>query len=106
MLDYLEELEARTFYARLTRTADLSVVSVNDNVDSLEILAQYMHHLESKMTPLASKKTLSSMVWPEERFARSTNITIDRKAPDNVPDYRFSPKSIDLLGIWSIHASE
>jgi hypothetical protein len=40
-LDYLEELEVKTDYARLIRTAGLSVVSLKDNVSSLQILEEY-----------------------------------------------------------------
>ena len=41
ILDYLEELEVKTDYARLIRTAGLSVVSLKDNVSSLQILEEY-----------------------------------------------------------------
>ena len=41
ILDYLERLEAQTSYVRLIRTAGLSVVSLQDDIDPLSILAHY-----------------------------------------------------------------
>ncbi len=42
-------------------------------------------------------KTLANYIWTDEHFARSTNIALDHKHPDNVPDFRFTAKSLRLL---------
>ncbi len=43
------------------------------------------------------EKTLANYIWTDEHFARSTNIELDYKQPDSVPDYRFTSKSLRLL---------
>ncbi len=43
------------------------------------------------------EKTLANSIWTDEHFARSTNIELDYKQPDSVPDYRFTSKSLRLL---------
>ncbi len=43
------------------------------------------------------KKTLANYIWTDAHFARSTNIELDHKQPDSVPDYRFTAKSLRLL---------
>ena len=40
---------------------------------------------------------LAELVWPEERYARSTNLEFGTRAPDEVPDYKFTPKALRLL---------
>jgi len=43
------------------------------------------------------EKALANYIWPDEHFARSTNIELDHKQPESVPDYRFTAKSLRLL---------
>ena len=43
------------------------------------------------------EKTLANYILTDEHFARSTNIELDYKQPDSVPDYRFTSKSLRLL---------
>ena len=40
---------------------------------------------------------LTELVWPEERYARSTNLELSTRAPDEVPDYEFTSKALRLL---------
>lgn len=40
---------------------------------------------------------LAELVWPEERYARSTNIEWSKRAHEDVPDYKFTPKALRLL---------
>ena len=47
--------------------------------------------------PNDTARLLANFVWPEERFARSTNIELDNRNPEGVPDYRFTSKSLRLL---------
>jgi len=49
------------------------------------------------MTTTDKPINLASLVWPEEQFARSTNIAVDRSSMDGIADYRFTLKSVELL---------
>lgn len=49
------------------------------------------------MMPSDTERLLANIVRPEERFARSTNIELDNRNPEGVPDYRFTSKSLRLL---------
>ena len=41
--------------------------------------------------------SLAELVWPEERYARATNLDLGTRAPEEVPDYKFTPKALRLL---------
>ena len=42
-------------------------------------------------------KLLADLVWPERSYARSTNIELDNRKPEGVPDYKFTSKSLRFL---------
>ena len=45
----------------------------------------------------SAQRFLSDLIKPENRFARSTNIEFDYRDPDTTPDYKFTPKALNLL---------
>ena len=45
----------------------------------------------------SAQRFLSDLIKPEDRFARSTNIEFDYRDPDTTPDYKFTPKALNLL---------
>ena len=42
-------------------------------------------------------KLLADLVWPERSYARSTNIELDNRKPEGIPDYKFTSKSLRFL---------
>lgn len=47
--------------------------------------------------PNRQQRLLADLVWPEEAYARSTNIELDNRDPEGVPDYKFTSKALRLL---------
>ena len=42
-------------------------------------------------------KLLADLVWPETKYARSTNIEFDSRNLDNISEYEFTSKSLRFL---------
>ena len=45
----------------------------------------------------STEKLLADLVWPEQKYARSTNIELDNRNPEGVPEYKFTSKSLRFL---------
>ena len=43
------------------------------------------------------KSLLKNLITTDERFARSVNLKFDFYDDSNLPNYKFTPKSVELL---------